>query len=291
MRRTWLFVDVQCLAYRAMHTTGDMSYNDMPTGVTYGILRELYQLENTFSPTDIAFAFDSIDSHRKELYSAYKANRMTSDDPYVELKKKRMREEVRKLRDVRLAQLGYKNLYQISGYEADDVIARFCEQVGDKDFGVIVSSDEDMFQLLAEQVCIYNPHAKKIITKGDFEKKYKISPSLWPKVKAIAGCDTDNVKGIYGVANGFASRFVAGSMKPSAMLYSVIAAFIKTEHYDLNLKLCSLPFDDCPPCKLIQHAPPRPAAWNELCVEMGFRERPGTKHVDMATAREGIDWK
>src|SRR4051812_42753810 len=68
----WCYVDVNYLAWRAYHTTGHLSQDGRPTGVVFGVMRELRKLRDLFGDPRMAFFFDHPVSLRKHKYDWYK---------------------------------------------------------------------------------------------------------------------------------------------------------------------------------------------------------------------------
>jgi hypothetical protein len=57
----WLFLDCHYLGYRAYYSTGGLEHGSRPTGVLFGVLRDLRDWASRFGNPDVAFFFD----HRK----------------------------------------------------------------------------------------------------------------------------------------------------------------------------------------------------------------------------------
>ena len=65
----------------------------------------------------------------------------------------------------------------------------------------IVSTDNDLYQLLGYNVFIYNPSTKVKMTAKRFKLEYGISHKKWVIAKSIGGCNSDEVVGIKGAAD------------------------------------------------------------------------------------------
>jgi 5'-3' exonuclease len=88
--------------------------------------------------------------------------------------------------------------------EADDVIAFLCKQVpGHK---TIVSTDNDMAQLIAPDVQLYSPIKKITIDVHNFEKHYPVPLNKYLLYKSILGDASDNIAGIPGYGKVKAKR-------------------------------------------------------------------------------------
>jgi 5'-3' exonuclease len=72
----------------------------------------------------------------------------------------------------------------------------------------IISSDKDFFQLCREDVQIYRPIQKKIVTKQSIIDDFKIHPNNFALARAIEGDKSDNLPGIKGAGlKTIAKRF------------------------------------------------------------------------------------
>ena len=59
----------------------------------------------------------------------------------------------------------------------------------------IISSDKDFFQLCRDDVQIYRPIQKKIVTKQSIIDDFKIHPNNFALARAIEGDKSDNLPG------------------------------------------------------------------------------------------------
>ena len=151
-----------------------------------------------------------------------------------------LHKQLTKLRQIELLKIGFRNVFWQQGFEADDLIASVCKDKK-QDF-IVVSSDQDMFQLLSKHVEIYNPMSKKFITKSSFTDKYGVKPKEWATVKAIAGCSSDGVPGVSGVGEKTAIKFMNGDLKQTTKAFVSIAN--STDLIERNLKLVKLPLPE-----------------------------------------------
>ncbi len=241
MSKPWLLLDVSNIAYRSMYVMGNLRYGDDATGAIYGVFKEVVRLMELFATTKCVFCFDSGSQVRKDVYSDYKSNRKRTFEMTDEEKLFRadLKIQLSLLRVKMLKEIGFRNICWQQGFEADDVIASICEDYPDKEF-IIVSTDQDMYQLLSESVSIYNPMVGRSITKKSFEAEYKIVVDKWVNVKAIAGCSSDSVLGVKGVGEVTAIKFLNGLLPSKTKAYQKIME--SKELIDRNLELVRLPF-------------------------------------------------
>jgi len=236
-----LILDMHFLAWRAFHSMGHLTHEDIPTGVIYGMLKDLSMLQSDHDAGAVAFCFDSTESKRKALFPEYKKRRHTEEHTEEETKARaELHRQIDSLREQYLFDMGFRNVFHQAGYESDDLIAALVKALGPDDEAVVVSSDKDLYQLLSGSVTIYNPNKGKIRSLQGFVKDYGIQPRLWAKVIAIAGCKTDEVPGIRGVGTTTALKYVRGELPAMSKKYQAIQ-----NGWDIvkrNRRLVELPF-------------------------------------------------
>lgn len=224
MKRLYLILDCNYLAYRAKYIFGDLSYAGSVTGVIYGFLRDVVNLMERFETRRVVFCWDSRYKKRREIFPDYKAHREQKEKtPEEEEFEKTFFQQIRALRKRHLPTIGFRNIFQQKGYEADDIIAAVCLYIiPDLSEGIIVTADQDLFQLIRKNIKWFNPRTGELITLGSFKKKFGIHPHKWAKVKAIAGCVSDNVPGIEGVGNKTAIKYVKNELSETSKKYTDI---------------------------------------------------------------------
>ena len=263
-------IDVSYLCHRARFTTGALSHEGVRTGVVFGFLRDMRILKDALVVDTFVFAFDGGQNKRKDICPAYKANRDPGNlTPEEKMELDDYHMQVIKLRKELLPQIGFQNLFCETGFEGDDIIARVAADESTKgNECVIVSSDHDLYQCLNDRVSIYNPTSKVEMGVLAFVEEYGVSPTVWHQVKAIAGCGSDNVKGVAGVGEKTAVLYLTGKLKPALKKYRDIEK--NDALISHNRRLVKLPFFDTP------HFEVRPDAvtergWNEVEASIGLR--------------------
>ena len=249
---TFLILDANYLCHRARWTTGHLSHEGRGTGIAYGVLTAVDVLTERFGTDRVLFAFDRGYEKRTEIFPEYKQNRRgkpLSDQEHHDLCD--FRRQVDLLRNEILPLMGYRNVFWRKGYEADDVIASLnwdlagVEEGADEsavaDECIIVSADQDLWQLLSDVTRCYNPQTKVMMTKGALMMFWGVTPRQWVRAKAIAGCDGDGVPGVKGVGMKTACKWEAGTLKMDSVAWRRInkgtgPLFVR------NYKLVLLPF-------------------------------------------------
>lgn len=246
MKRPWILVDANNLAFRSFYAMRDLSVDGVGTAVAYGIFREVLKIKQDLNAKGVAFCFDVGESKRKLILPEYKSSRKD-----VSKSQKKLIQECRKqidvLRTKHLPNIGFKNVFWQEGHEADDIIASIVGYNEGSRF-VILSSDSDLYQLLAnKRVSIYNLNSKIIITKKYFERDKGIDPSLWCEVKALAGCKTDDVPGIEGIGEKTAIQFLCGNLTKGKKFEAIVD---NNDMWRCNLPIVTLPYPKTKPFKL-----------------------------------------
>src|SRR5262245_51308280 len=108
--KTWLFLDCNYLAHRAFHSTPELFYRDVPTGVTYGFLRDVVTLVDLFGTTRIAFCFDCGVSLRRASCPTYKTTRWGKMTPEEVELRNIFTLQLKHIRNTYLPDLGFKNI-------------------------------------------------------------------------------------------------------------------------------------------------------------------------------------
>ncbi len=201
-----ILLDGHSLAFRAFHalppemttSSGEL------TNAVYGFTSMLLSILNEEKPDYIAVAFDVGPTFRHKLAPDYKATRG------------RMPEELRgqlpRIRQV-VEALNIP-IFEIEGYEADDLLGTLARQAEAQSVQTIIcSGDRDLFQLVGEHIVVRytpgGPHPKtstydlKIV-----HERYQLSPRQLVDLKALIGDKSDNIPGLPGIGEKTATQLL-----------------------------------------------------------------------------------
>src|SRR3972149_7738159 len=229
-----------------------------------GLLSTTNKIKQKYTTIDnINIIWDSRINNRKKLYSEYKANR----------KPKTLEEERDKTNHYSLLDqlksslktLGDWACIEREGYEADDLIAYFVKESAIDDTFVIISSDNDLYQLLNDRCVMYLPHRKEFYTILDFQKEFDISPNKYPFVKALAGDRSDNIKGIEGIGIKKGIKLIK-----EGQCWTHWINKYKEVDLETNLELVSLPFENDKINLTMPQSYFEKRAWVELFQKFGL---------------------
>jgi len=187
-----VLIDAMSLVFRAFYAPMQLvltSPTGLPTKAVYIFLRALRKLLKDYQPDKVAVAFDlAAPTFRDELFEKYKANR----PPFPEELSVQLPYIRRFCRALGLP------LVEKEGFEADDVIGTLALQASRRgDEVLIVSGDEDLFQLVNDHVRVVKPSSNGE-TVCDAEKVREIigvEPGQVVDWLALTGDSSDNIPG------------------------------------------------------------------------------------------------
>ncbi len=201
-------LDGTALAYRAhfaLQSSRLTTPQGQPCGATYGFALTLRRILEQEKPERIAVAFDPPGpTFRHKQFSDYKATREKIPEELVA--------QLDWLRE--LVRAHGIPIYEVKGYEADDVIGTLARQGDEKGWDVlIVSGDKDMMQLVTERVALYNVFKKDVdVELQSFEavkEKFGVAPEHVIDVLAVMGDASDNVPGVKGIGEKGAIKLIS----------------------------------------------------------------------------------
>lgn len=234
-----ILIDSNHLAYYNSFRNKGFSHNGQPTNVIFGFLKSILALSKKFDSKRFVFAWDSKKSLRRIELPTYKQSHEKTKKEEAEMQS--IFEQMFALRTKVLPEFGFRNIFIKPGYEADDVIAAICQDNLDEDIA-IVSSDNDLFQLLSRKHFMYDIAKKKRYTCNDFMAEWWIQPHQWESVKSLAGCRGDDVPGVQGVGNKTAAKYLKGELSEESKVYQRILQGMEDGIVETARSLVKLPF-------------------------------------------------
>jgi DNA polymerase-1 len=199
-------VDGSSYIFRAYHALPPLNRKSdgLQVNAVLGFCNMLWKLLRDMPednrPTHLAIVFDKSEiTFRNKLYPDYKAHRPPAPDdliPQFAL----IREAVRAF-DLPCLEQG--------GFEADDLIATYARQAGERGATTtIVSSDKDLMQLVTDKVTMYDTMKDRRIGIPEVIEKFGVPPEKVVEVQALAGDSTDNVPGVPGIGVKTAAQLI-----------------------------------------------------------------------------------
>ncbi len=187
-------VDLSGYVFRAYHALPPLSSSKgEPSHATYGTTQMLNLLVRERKPAYLAIAMDSgRSSFRKALDPNYKANRAEAPDD--------LRHQIARTEEIARA---YRIcIYKRDGIEADDLIGTVARKVREEHPGkkiVVVSSDKDLMQLVADDLVLWDTMRNKVYGVPEVVEKFGVPPQKLRDVLALMGDSSDNVPGVPSV--------------------------------------------------------------------------------------------
>lgn len=205
-----ILVDGHALAYRAFYalpidalSTSKGELTNAVYGFTMMLLRSLQEEK----PDYIAVTFDAAKpTFRHEAYKEYKAQRAAMPDE--------MRNQMGRIQQV--VQALSIPIFQVEGYEADDLIGTISRQAtGQGVHTLILTGDQDTLQLVSRRVQVMTPggHQQKfsdakIYDEQAMRERFGFDPPLLVDYKALVGDVSDNLPGVKGIGEKTAKALI-----------------------------------------------------------------------------------
>lgn len=200
----YLLIDGNNLAIRAAFANSALATTTgIPTGAHFGFFNSIFLLKDKFIGYKFLIVWDSSSQRRKKesneavelniIPEPYKENRRKGETPQPLADWFAQGDFLKRALDT----VGIPQI-KIDGYEADDVIASYCNILKKDNSIVIVTSDQDYYQLLDDNVVVYDGMRDKIFNKQTFKDEFGIEPYQHVHVGALMGDKGDHIFGIPG---------------------------------------------------------------------------------------------
>jgi len=210
MAKKLMLIDGHSLAYRAffaLPVDGFSTSDGELTNAVYGFTMMLLHALQSEKPDYIAVTFDApAATFRHEEFEEYKAHRPPMQEE--------MRSQMERIRQV--VQTMNIPLFELPGYEADDLIGALAQQATNSEAEtVIVTGDNDALQLVSPTVTVMTPGGysqrfsdARLYDEEAVRGKYGIDPVLLADYKGLVGDKSDNIPGVTGVGDKTARQLI-----------------------------------------------------------------------------------
>ncbi|MCL4459750.1 MAG: DNA polymerase I [Chloroflexi bacterium] len=205
MKETLVLVDGNALFHRAFHALPPLttSKGELVNAI-YGFASMLLKVMAELKPAYVAVAFDkAAPTFRHRQFEGYKAQRPPAPEGLFD-----QFDRVHQL--VSLLNIP---MFEVEGYEADDVLGTLARQASQQDIDtVIVTGDTDALQLVGPKIRVLtSKRAFSDIALYDEEavhQKYGLKPQQLPDFKSLKGDPSDNIPGVPGVGEKTAAKLL-----------------------------------------------------------------------------------
>ncbi len=201
-----LLFDGNALVHRAFHALPPLTVSrtgEMVNAV-YGFANTLLKVLAEFKPSYWAVAFDRpAPTFRHEMFKEYKAQRPATPEE--------LKSQIKRVHQ--LVETFHIPIFEIDGFEADDVLGTLSKQATEQDIEtIIVTGDNDMLQVVLPQVKALTPRRtfsdSILYDEEAVEQKYGVRPGQITDFKALVGDASDNIPGIPGVGEKTATKLI-----------------------------------------------------------------------------------
>ncbi len=204
--RLLLLLDGTALAHRAFHALPPLTVPKTGEAINavYGFASTLLKMLAELKPTHWAVAFDRpTPTFRHEKFKEYKAQRPKAPEE--------LKSQLKRIHQ--LANSFHIPIFEIDGFEADDILGTLSKQSNEHGIeSIIVTGDNDILQLVVPGVKALMPRRtfKDTILYNEqaVKQKYGIAPAQITDLKALAGDASDNIPGIPGIGEKTATKLI-----------------------------------------------------------------------------------
>lgn len=204
-----LLIDGNALLHRAYHAYPPLTNpNGGMINAVFGFFSMLLTVFADQKPDYLVVCFDrGKPTFRMNMYAGYHAHRpKMADDffPQVGI----VHELLEKMN---------VQIFELDGYEADDLIGTIATEVGNekgevRDEVVIVTGDRDLLQLVNSHVNVLMPvlgfTQTKLFDEAAVEEKYGVHPRQFIDYKALIGDASDGYPGVTGIGPKTAAKLL-----------------------------------------------------------------------------------
>lgn len=202
-----MLVDGHSIINRAFYALPALkNKNGDYTNGVYGFLNIIIKFFNEENPDYLAVAFDlSAPTFRHDKFVEYKGTRKSMPEE--------LRPQIPMLKDL-LRKMNIP-IYEIEGFEADDVLGSLAKKGEAEGLDVVlVSGDRDLLQIASDKIQIKIPKTKAGKTEvesyyaDDLINIYGVTPHEFIDVKALMGDASDNIPGVPGIGEKTALKII-----------------------------------------------------------------------------------
>ncbi|HQY87117.1 MAG TPA: DNA polymerase I [Tepidisphaeraceae bacterium] len=201
-RKTFYLIDGHAHIYRSYFAPFRelLAPSGEPTKATFVFTQMLLNLAEKKKPDYLAMVIDHGDEtvFRKKIFPEYKANRTKTPDDFYPQEK----------RILEIVSDSGVPIFEVPGFEADDIIATFADKLRDEFDVFMVSKDKDLRQLLDDHVVMYDVQTDTNIDPAALRARCGYGPEMSVEVQTLIGDSTDNVPGIPGIGEKTAAQLL-----------------------------------------------------------------------------------
>lgn len=220
-----LLIDGTNLCFREFFSAKNLKYKGKNVDVLFGVFKSLASFHKKWPDHFRIIAWEGGYARRlaeseagveaglcPETYKENRRRKAAEPDPDPKFDMESLFEQMDQLKDEALP-LTKTLQVRVKGFEADDVLNTYADYAtrhnGD---AIIISSDQDFYQCLNDNVKVFDARGKETWTLERFETEFGYHPKLWLDKGAIegeVGASKDNIFGVPGWGPKTANQYVA----------------------------------------------------------------------------------
>ncbi len=193
-------------SFRAISVSRNLTVSTTGEDVTgvYGFASVFLRALNEWQPTHVAVAFDTpTPTFRHERFPEYKAQRPPTPAE--------LRPQFDRVKELMTAFA--VPVYELPGWEADDIIGTLSRQAEAADVEtIILTGDRDTFQLITPRVRVdlaSSERDRRIVGEEELAERYGgLTAAQQPDYKALVGDKSDNIPGVPSVGDKTATTLL-----------------------------------------------------------------------------------
>lgn len=231
-------MDGNALVHRGFHAIPHLSTKkgEVTNGV-YGFALLFLNAIKDLKPEYVAVTFDPPGgTFRDKIFEEYKAHRTAAPDELYS--------QIPRVKE--LVEAFNLPIYEVPGYEADDLIGTISLLADKQDLNtIILTGDYDTLQLVNGSIKVFAPKRglseTGIYGEAEVQAKYGLKPEQLIDYKALRGDPSDNIPGVKGIGEKTASELLQeygtldGIYKHLSKIKPRIAELLRTHEDDAKL--------------------------------------------------------
>jgi len=191
----FMIIDGNALIHRSFHALPPLATKTGEiVNAVYGFTSVLIKALREFRPEYVALTLDRKEkTFRHEQFKDYKATRVKApDELYAQIPRVK---EIAKSFNI--------PIYELAGFEADDLIGTLAKKVDGQVEKIIVTGDMDTMQLINDHTKVFTMRRgltdSMIYDEKAVRERYGLKPEQMIDFKALRGDPSDNIPGVKGI--------------------------------------------------------------------------------------------
>jgi len=200
----FMIIDGNALIHRSFHALPPLTTKTGEiVNAVYGFTTVLIKALREFRPEYVALTLDRKEkTFRHEQFKDYKATRVKApDELYAQIP--RVKEIARSFNIP---------IYELAGFEADDLIGTLANKVDGAVEKIIVTGDMDTMQLINDHTKVFTMKRgltdSMIYDAKAVRERYGLAPEQMIDFKALRGDPSDNIPGVKGIGEKIATELL-----------------------------------------------------------------------------------